>query len=141
VGVLLKVKQISCYGNDSYGGMSGRDIMALACGLYECCRFDYLHERVSQCEYLAQGFYKAALRAWCCRPAATACIINMDKFFDGKRGHETLRRRGLLAGADPPLRHPRLRAGRLLHGVRPQDPGAAGRGLSTWFASPSTAAV
>ena len=25
VGVLLKVKQISCYGNDSYGGMSGRD--------------------------------------------------------------------------------------------------------------------
>jgi len=24
VGVLLKVKQISCYGNDSYGGMSGR---------------------------------------------------------------------------------------------------------------------
>ena len=32
VGVLLKVKQISCYGNDSYGGMSGRDIMALAVG-------------------------------------------------------------------------------------------------------------
>ncbi|WP_369597903.1 tryptophanase, partial [uncultured Oscillibacter sp.] len=24
IGVLLKVKQISCYGNDSYGGMSGR---------------------------------------------------------------------------------------------------------------------
>ena len=50
VGVLLKVKQISCYGNDSYGGMSGRDIMALAAGLYESCRFDYLKERVEQCE-------------------------------------------------------------------------------------------
>ena len=36
VGVLLKVKQISCYGNDSYGGMYGHDIMALACALYEC---------------------------------------------------------------------------------------------------------
>ena len=35
VGIQLKVKQISCYGNDSYGGM-GRDIMALAAGLYEC---------------------------------------------------------------------------------------------------------
>ena len=33
VGILLKVKQISCYGNDSYGSMSGRDIMALAAGL------------------------------------------------------------------------------------------------------------
>ena len=26
VGILLKVKQISSYGNDSYGGMSGREI-------------------------------------------------------------------------------------------------------------------
>ena len=53
VGVLIKVKQISCYGNDSYGGMSGRDIMALACGLYESCDFGYMHDRVQQCEYLA----------------------------------------------------------------------------------------
>ena len=58
VGILLKVKQISSYGNDSYGGMSGRDIMALAAGLYECGRVEYLKERVDQCEYLAQGFYK-----------------------------------------------------------------------------------
>ena len=57
VGVLLKVKQISCYGNDSYGGMSGRDIMALAVGLYESCDFNYMNERVAQCNYLAEGFY------------------------------------------------------------------------------------
>lgn len=61
VGHTLKVKQISSYGNDSYGGMSGRDIMALAVGLYECGRFDYLAECVGQCEYLAQGFYKAGI--------------------------------------------------------------------------------
>ena len=56
VGVLIKVKQISSYGNDSYGGMSGRDIMALSVGLYESCKFNYLEERVKQIEYLAEGF-------------------------------------------------------------------------------------
>ncbi|MBS6952262.1 MAG: tryptophanase [Enterocloster asparagiformis] len=88
VGILLKVKQISCYGNDSYGGMSGRDIMALACGLYECGRFEYLEERVKQCEYLAQGFYKAGVPV--VLPAGGHGVyINMDRFFDGKRGHES----------------------------------------------------
>ena len=42
--------------------MSGRDIMALAAGLYECQNFDYLDQRVKQCEYLAQGFYKAGVK-------------------------------------------------------------------------------
>lgn len=88
VGILLKVRQISAYGNDSYGGMSGRDIMALACGLYECGKFDYQHERVSQCEYLAQGFYKAGLPV--VLPAGGHGVyLNMDKFFDYKRDHES----------------------------------------------------
>lgn len=88
VGIQLKVKQISSYGNDSYGGMSGRDIMALACGLYECGRFEYLKERVEQCEYLAQGFYKQGIPV--VLPAGGHGVyINMDKFFDYKRGHET----------------------------------------------------
>ena len=56
VSVLIKVKQISSYGNDSCCGMSGRDIMALSVGLYESCKFNYLEERVKQCEYLAEGF-------------------------------------------------------------------------------------
>ncbi|NCB28456.1 MAG: tryptophanase [Clostridia bacterium] len=88
VGVLLKVKQISCYGNDSYGGMSGRDIMALACGMYESCNFNYLDERVKQCDYLAEGFYKAGVKGVVLPAGGHAVYINMDEFFDGKRGHE-----------------------------------------------------
>lgn len=89
VGVLLKVKQISCYGNDSYGGMSGRDIMALAAGLYESCNFNYLDERIRQCDYLAEGFYKAGVKGVVLPAGGHGVYINMDTFFDGKRGHET----------------------------------------------------
>ena len=89
VGILLKVKQISCYGNDSYGGMSGHDIMALAAGLYECGRFEYLQERVGQCEYLAQGFYKNGIKGVVLPAGGHGVYINMDEFFDGKRGHES----------------------------------------------------
>lgn len=93
VGILLKVKQICSYGNDSYGGMSGRDIMALACGLYECGRIEYLQERVGQCEYLAQGFYKAGIPV--VLPAGGHGVyLNMDKFFDYKRGHDTFAGQG-----------------------------------------------
>lgn len=93
VGIKLKVKQISGFGNDSYGGMSGRDIMALACGLYESGRFEYLSERVGQCEYLAQGFYEAGLPVVI--PAGGHGVyLNMDKFFDYKRDHETFAGQG-----------------------------------------------
>ena len=89
VGILLKVKQISSYGNDSYGGMSGRDIMALAAGLYECGRVEYLKERVEQCEYLAQGFYKNGVKGVVLPAGGHGVYINMDEFFDGKRGHDS----------------------------------------------------
>lgn len=88
VGILLKVKQISCYGNDSYGGMSGRDIMALAAGLYETCRFDYLDERVKQCDYLAEGLYNAGVKGVVLPAGGHGVYINMDEFFDNKRAHE-----------------------------------------------------
>lgn len=89
VGIQLKVKQISSYGNDSYGGMSGRDIMALAAGLYECLNVDYLAARIGQCEYLAQGFYQNGIKGVILPAGGHGVYINMDEFFDGERGHET----------------------------------------------------
>lgn len=94
IGVRLKVKQISCYGNDSYGGMSGRDIMALTAGLYEECNFNYQEARVQQCEYLAQGFYKAGVKGVILPAGGHGVYINMTEFFDGKRGHETFAGQG-----------------------------------------------
>lgn len=94
VGVLLKVKQISCYGNDSYGGMSGRDIMALAAGLYEECNFNYQEARVTQCEYLAQGLYKAGVKGVILPAGGHGVYINMTEFFDNARGHETFAGQG-----------------------------------------------
>ncbi len=88
VGVRLKVKQISCYGNDSYGGMSGRDMMALAVGLKESCNFHYLDERIAQCNYLAEGFYKAGVKGVILPAGGHGVYIDMTQFFDGKRGHE-----------------------------------------------------
>ena len=89
IGIQLKVRQISAYGNDSYGSMSGRDIMALAAGLYECLSVDYLRKRVGQCEYLAQGFYKNGVKGVILPAGGHGVYINMDEFFDNKRGHET----------------------------------------------------
>ena len=94
IGVKLKVKQISCYGNDSYGGMSGRDIMALTAGLYEECNFNYQEARVQQCEYLAQGFYKAGVKGVILPAGGHGVYINMTEFFDNKRGHETFAGQG-----------------------------------------------
>ena len=71
--------------------MSGRDIMALAAGLYECQNFDYLDQRVKQCEYLAQGFYKAGVKGVVLPAGGHGVYINMDEFFDNKRAPEICR--------------------------------------------------
>jgi tryptophanase len=84
IGVKLKERQISAYGNDSYGGMSGRDIFALAGGLYEVVKFEYLKQRIAQCEYLAEGFRQNGLPV--ILPAGGhAVYLDMTRFFDGKR--------------------------------------------------------
>ncbi len=43
----------------TYGGMSGRDMNALAQGLYEATEFDYLESRVSQVAYLGKKLNEA----------------------------------------------------------------------------------
>jgi len=45
----------------SYGGMSGRDMNALAQGLYEGTEFDYLETRIEQVAYLGQKLKDAGI--------------------------------------------------------------------------------
>ncbi len=82
IGILLKEKQILTFGNDSYGGMSGRDIMALAAGLYEVVKEPYLNERKNQvrefARKLAQNGIPVILPA-----GGHAVYLDMNKFFEG----------------------------------------------------------
>lgn len=40
-------------GMPSYGGLAGRDMEAMARGIVESVDYNYIHHRISQCEYLA----------------------------------------------------------------------------------------
>lgn len=77
-----------------YGGMSGRDIMALTAGLYESCNVSYLEHRIKQCEYLAEGFFKAGVKGVVLPAGGHGVYINMDEFFDGRRSHESFAGQG-----------------------------------------------
>ncbi|MFX1569977.1 MAG: tryptophanase [Promethearchaeota archaeon] len=82
IGIKLKERQILTFGNDSYGGMSGRDIMALAAGLYEVVKEPYLNDRKTQVREFAR---KLAINGVpVILPAGGhAVYINMEKFFEG----------------------------------------------------------
>ncbi|MFX1365489.1 MAG: tryptophanase [Promethearchaeota archaeon] len=82
IGIKLREKQILTFGNDSYGGMSGRDIMALAAGLYEVIKKPYLNERKFQVREFARKLAKNGVPV--ILPAGGhAVYLNMDKFFKG----------------------------------------------------------
>lgn len=82
IGHLLKEKQILAYGNDSYGGMSGRDLMTAVAGLYEVTKEAYLHNRIDQVRSFADKLQANGLPVLS-PPGGHAVYLNMDKFFAG----------------------------------------------------------
>lgn len=48
-------------GMPSYGGMAGRDMEALAQGMYEAVDYNYVHHRISQCRYLGEKLIEAGV--------------------------------------------------------------------------------
>jgi len=82
VGTKLKERQIITFGNDSYGGLSGRDIMALAVGLQEIMKESYLTTRLSQTRYLTRKLAEQGIPV--VMPASGhAVYIDMERFFEG----------------------------------------------------------
>ncbi|KAI2625149.1 pyridoxal phosphate-dependent transferase [Xylaria nigripes] len=82
IGHHLKERQILFYGNDSYGGMSGRDMMASVVGLYEVTREPYLRNRINQVRSFAQQLQNNGI-AVLSPPGGHAVYLDMDEFFHG----------------------------------------------------------
>ena len=84
IGTKLKQKQILTFGNDSYGGLSGRDIMTVAIGLSQVLSSSYLTQRIGQVQDFAAQLHRAGLPV--VLPAGGhAVYLDMDHFFsDGE---------------------------------------------------------
>ncbi|NHJ19536.1 MAG: tryptophanase [Candidatus Lokiarchaeota archaeon] len=82
IGIKLKEKQILTFGNDSYGGLSGRAIMTITVGLYEIVKEQYLRERIRLVREFALKLSKNGVPV--VLPAGGhAVYINVEKFFEG----------------------------------------------------------
>jgi tryptophanase len=80
IGTRLKEKQILTFGNDSYGGLSGRDIMSIASGLFEVVSEPYLQSRIEQTRYFVTRLTENGVPA--ILPAGGhAVYVDMDRFF------------------------------------------------------------
>lgn len=82
IGVRIKESQILQYGNDSYGGLSGRDIMAAAVGMHEVCKEAYLRTRINQIRKMAAMMAEEGLPV-ILPSGGHAVYLDMDKFFEG----------------------------------------------------------
>ncbi|KAI0012727.1 pyridoxal phosphate-dependent transferase [Xylariaceae sp. FL0662B] len=82
IGLSIREQQILRYGNDSYGGMSGRDLMAASVGLYEGTKNDYLSARIEQVREFAQKLIAAEVPVLL-PPGGSAVFLDMDEFFKG----------------------------------------------------------
>ncbi|MFW9949606.1 MAG: tryptophanase [Candidatus Thorarchaeota archaeon] len=82
IGTKLKEKQILTFGNDSYGGLSGRAIMSIAVGLYEVVKEQYLRERIRLVREFALKLSQKGVPV-VLPPGGHAVYINVEKFFEG----------------------------------------------------------
>ncbi|MBI4975304.1 tryptophanase, partial [Candidatus Peregrinibacteria bacterium] len=74
--------QILKEGHPTYGGLSGRDIMALAVGLKFVTKQEYLDARINQIKSFGEGMKMAGLSIL--TPAGGHAIyLDMNKFFEG----------------------------------------------------------
>jgi tryptophanase len=80
IGNDFKEQQLMSYGNDSYGGMSGRDMMAAIVGLYEATNDMYLTSRAEQVWRFAQKLHDAQLPI-VLPTGGSAVFLDMDEFF------------------------------------------------------------
>jgi tryptophanase len=80
IGIRMKERQILTFGNDSYGGLSGRDIMSIASGLVEVVSEPYLRQRVGQTQVFARQLAERGIPV--VLPAGGhAVYVDMDRFF------------------------------------------------------------
>lgn len=84
IGHEMKKNQIIEYGNDSYGGLSGRDIAAATVALYEVLNEDYIFSRLDQTQYLAVALAKQGVPV-VLPPGGHAVYIDVNKMFEGYR--------------------------------------------------------
>ncbi|PSN64731.1 beta-eliminating lyase [Corynespora cassiicola Philippines] len=82
IGLRLKERQILCYGNDSYGGMSGRDLMTAVVGLNEVTKEPYLRNRIGQVQVFAQNLLSNGISVLS-PPGGHAVYLDMEDFFFG----------------------------------------------------------
>lgn len=80
IGKEFRVQQIMTYGNDSYGGMSGRDMMAATVGLYESTNETHLSSRIEQVRKLAEKLAAAKIPV-ILPTGGSAVFLDMDGFF------------------------------------------------------------
>jgi len=80
IGILLKEKQILTFGNDSYGGLSGHDILSISSGLFEVVNETYLQNRIGQTHYFARRLTENGIPV--VLPAGGhAVYVDMNRFF------------------------------------------------------------
>ncbi|KAH7309888.1 beta-eliminating lyase [Stachybotrys elegans] len=82
IGLDIKARQIVNYGNDAYGGMSGRDLMAATVGLYENTKLSFLEQRIGQVQSFAQKLQANGI-AVLSPPGGHAVYLDMDDFYHG----------------------------------------------------------